>query len=161
LAIAPTFGPPPLPQLTAPITGYPVTPSPTTGRSSPFTIAGFAGHPGRNGPPECWVPSAWIAYRREFAGESGGSGMLLQMSWPPWSSHSCLNSSIPWPIWSSRLNEELLAGAAFQPPSSAAAYSSLVPTTISGLPSPFRSPTAGVSTIAPCWNDPASLLKVT
>jgi hypothetical protein len=41
------------------------------------------------------------------------------------------------------------------------AYSSFVPTTISGLPSPFRSPIAGVSMIAP-WSSssPAFALKV-
>ena len=42
------------------------------------------------------------------------------------------------------------------------AYSSLVPTTISGCPSPVRSPTAGVSMIAPWFSaSPAFELKVT
>ena len=42
------------------------------------------------------------------------------------------------------------------------AYSSLVPTTISGCPSPVRSPTAGVSMIAPWFSaSPAFALNVT
>ena len=54
--------------------------------------------------------------------------------------------------------------SAFSPPSPGAftAYSSLVPITISGRPSPVRSPTAGVSTIAPCMSEsPAAALNVT
>ena len=54
------------------------------------------------------------------------------------------------------MSEVPFAGATFQPPSCAALYSSLVPTRISGLPSPSMSPTAGVSTMAPfiCAPDP-------
>ncbi len=62
LAITPTFGPPPLPQLTAPTIGYPVIPSPTTGSSSAETIATLAGQPGRKGLPlGCALPPGWIA----------------------------------------------------------------------------------------------------
>ena len=52
--------------------------------------------------------------------------------------------------------------SAFSPPSPGAftAYSSFVPITISGRPSPVRSPTAGVSTIAPCMSEsPACVVE--
>src|SRR3954471_1638277 len=47
---APTFAPaPPVVQVTGPIAGLPVTPSPTTGSSSVLMMPSFTGQPGRKG----------------------------------------------------------------------------------------------------------------
>src|SRR6059058_5821512 len=50
-----------------------------------------------------------------------------------------------------RAADEVAVRPALKPPSWSSGYSSLVPTTISGLPSPLMSATAGVSMIAP-WS---------
>ena len=147
--ITPTLRPvPPLEQLIVfgPTTGEPVMPSPTTGSSSALISPTLNGQPETNGlgplvdgPPGS--PVGLIAYRRLLARLSG---LAPLGSWP---STPIVGSKLP----------------ALRPPSlpSLTRYSSLVPTTISGLPSPLRSATAGVSTIAPWFSAaPASDLKV-
>ncbi len=91
--------------------------------------ASFFGQPGRYGlgPPRLGRrarPPASIANRRVLA-----------------------NSS--WPLAASADRDAVLRLPRFTPPSALGSYSSFVPTTTSGLPSPVMSPTAGVVMIAP------------
>src|SRR3954465_12223936 len=127
--ITPTFDPsPPLGHETGPITGPPVMPSPTTGSRSRWICPTFFGHPaayggggGAGGPGS---PVAGSTYTRLLAKLSGLPGTLLSAA------------------------TEAAVSPAFNPPSWSSGYSSLVPTTISGLPSPSMSATAGGSMIA-------------
>src|SRR3954469_18666784 len=121
------------------MTGEPVIPSPTTGSSSVLARPIFTGQPGRKALPPEAVPVGLIAYRRLLPNDSApvaDSATSDAVFGPP----------------------ALIGGS----PPSPAAYSSFVPTTISGRPSPVMSPTVGVSTIAP-WlsSGPVSGLNVT
>src|SRR5829696_7857350 len=137
--ITPTLEPvPPEGHSTGPMTGAPVMPSPTTGSSSVKILPTLNGQPGRNGLPSV-LPSLWIAYTRLLPYDSA-------------------------PVDSSAATDAVFAGDTLIPPSpgASAAYSSLVPTTISGDLSPVMSPTAGVSMIAPWFSSlPALSLNVT
>ena len=138
----PTFGPvPPLGTVTGPITGEPVMPSPTTGSSSvKMNRASSASRQDGLGPPSGRRRRLALRLDREQA-------LLPSSSWPV-----CASSASSEPC--SRLPRS--ARRRRRP----SAYSSLVPTTISGLPSPVRSPTAGVSTIAPWLRSPPAAAKV-
>src|SRR5947209_20250650 len=118
-------------QLTGATTGEPSTPSPTSGSSPRSLIPTFFGQPGSNAlewhrPPEQVIapPVALIAYTRPLANWSTPRAPIAPTA--------------------AEVSEP-----ASSPPSSPVltAYSSLVPTTISGLP-PTEA-TAGVSTILP------------
>src|SRR3954453_9732696 len=126
--MTPTLRPaPPLGQSTGPMTGAPVMPSPTTGSSSVLMRPIFTGQPATNGLAPRSGPSGspcgLIAYRR-----------LLPNDRAPVAESATSDAVFGPPA--------LIGGS----PPSPAAYSSFVPTTISGRPSPVMSPTAGVST---------------
>src|SRR5947209_3009774 len=124
---------PPDGQLSGAITGDPLMPSPTSGSSPASMIPIFAGHPESNAlewqvPPEQLIvpPLDLIAYRRPLANERT-------------------------PVAPTAPSDVEVRLPAFMPPSSPvfARYSSLLPTTIVGLPS--ISATAGVSISLP-WS---------
>jgi hypothetical protein len=103
------------------IAGEPGTPVPTVGNTPGVSSGTFTGQPGRKGPPACRSPSACTAYTR------------------PWVSKE---SSLTWAAPSSCASSESRVDSIAKPFGSLP-YSSLVATTISGRPSPSRSPTAG------------------
>src|SRR5882757_8546672 len=113
--MTPTLTPaPPLGQVRLASTGLPLIPSPTSGNSSASSRPIFTGQPGRNGEPLA-LPVLLTAYTRPLAGLSSASPVTLA-------------TAVPLAV----LRYEPL-----KPPSSLARYSSLEPTTMSGLPSPL------------------------
>src|SRR3954454_3863257 len=93
--------------VTGPTTGLPVTPSPTTGRSSANTSATFTGQPVTNAS----VPT--------LAGPLGSPVGLIA------NTLELTRSSCP--DWASSDSDPVLNEPALKPPSSSAGYSSLVP----------------------------------